>query len=567
MLNHLNDELLFTHVFEQAQLAIAIVSSDDIFLKINPFFSQMLSYSEEELESQSVSRIIHPDDYPLFNKNIKNSIGKKLPPFHIRLKKKDGSILHGELFVFAFDKSQTYIIQFKDLTEKKKLENHLHSYKQEYERLIEYIQTPILIHDGKTIVFANQAVASFLGFSETKKMIGQDLFRYIAPHSIQEMKNLLQKIYEEGHTYCKENIQFLRIDGKKINVLQSSSLILFRGKKYVQSIFHDTSQTTTIEQSMATNYRRFHRIFIEAKVAIVLLDAVSGQIIDCNPAFETFIGYSKEELLKMSLTDISHPDHLLYGISLLKKILDGEISFYQIEKKYITKNGQTVWGLLTLSMLAQENSLNKHMVIGIIQDITKQKAIEEELHEANRKLTLFSYQDGLTGVFNRRYFNEMIEVEFRRAIRESIPISVILFDIDFFKSYNDTYGHCKGDKCLQRIAKAAQKIIKRPGDFVARYGGEEFAVVLPNTHASGAVKVAEDIRQAILNLKIRHKASPISKYVTVSLGVATKLPERGENYRRLIEMADKALYEAKEKNRNSVQMYRENDDHKKTEQS
>lgn len=561
MPNHLSEKFLFNFLFEQSQMAIAVVSSDGICSKINPFFSDMLSFSKEELENHSISQIIFPEDFPLFYANVQSSSSskKKIAPFHIRLMKKDGNILYGKIIVTPIEPIQSYMIQFEDLTEKKSIEDQLHSYEQVYERLIEYIQIPIIIHDGETIIFANQAVANFFGYPDEQTIIGQNIFQYIAPHSTQQVQNLIYKLYDEGFTDFKENIQYLRIDGKKVNVFQSSSLILFRGKKYIQTIFKDIPNTTTIEQSMATNYQRFYRIFIEAKVAIVLLDAYSGQVIDCNPAFETFLGYSKEELIKMTLTDITHPNDLLHGISLIKEIIDGEITSYQIEKKYITKNGQIVWGLITASLLEKEDSINKHIIIGVIQDITKLKAIEKELQEANRKLTLFSYQDGLTGVFNRRYFNEMMEVEFRRAIRESIPLSVILFDIDFFKSFNDTYGHYKGDKCLQKIAKAAQKVIKRPGDFVARYGGEEFAVVLPNTHESGAVKVAEDIRQAILDLKIHHKNSPICKYVTISLGVATRMPSRGENYRHLVQMADKALYAAKEKSRNCVQVYQQKD--------
>jgi diguanylate cyclase (GGDEF)-like protein len=134
--------------------------------------------------------------------------------------------------------------------------------------------------------------------------------------------------------------------------------------------------------------------------------------------------------------------------------------------------------------------------------------------------------------------------------RDRTPLSLILCDIDFFKPYNDTYGHQAGDECLKQVAVAIQKVSKRPLDFVARYGGEEFAVILPNTNIEGALLVAEAIKQAIANLAIPHKSSLVNDYVTLSLGVISMIPTAEQSLGTLIAHADKALYAAKKQGRN-----------------
>jgi diguanylate cyclase (GGDEF)-like protein len=183
--------------------------------------------------------------------------------------------------------------------------------------------------------------------------------------------------------------------------------------------------------------------------------------------------------------------------------------------------------------------------------------MREQLDEANRKLTLISVKDGLTGLYNRRHFDEMMGKEFKVARRIKTPLSVILCDIDHFKAFNDNYGHQGGDDCLKMVAEALQEAINRPGDMVARYGGEEFVIVLPETDLAGATKVAELVRQAIENLAIIHAYSSASEYVTISAGVATMMEvdvgaDMEAAIRELIETADKGLYMAKEQGRNCV---------------
>jgi len=178
-----------------------------------------------------------------------------------------------------------------------------------------------------------------------------------------------------------------------------------------------------------------------------------------------------------------------------------------------------------------------------------------QLHEVNHKLALLANLDGLTQIANRRRFDDDLTVEWQRHLREKQPLALILIDIDYFKRYNDYYGHQRGDDCLIKIAQTIAKTPQRPMDLVARYGGEEFAVILPNTNSEGALIVAEEIREAILMLKIPHLQSKFSQYVTLSLGVASVIPTKDLTLEDLINQTDQALYQAKNQGRNQVYFY------------
>jgi two-component system chemotaxis family response regulator WspR len=182
------------------------------------------------------------------------------------------------------------------------------------------------------------------------------------------------------------------------------------------------------------------------------------------------------------------------------------------------------------------------------------REMQKQLEESNRELQRLSSLDGLTGLANRRHFDEELEKEWRRAQRADLPLSLILIDIDHFKLYNDTYGHLAGDECLQQVARALKETIVRPADLIARYGGEEFVVILPETRAEGACVVAENLRKNITALQRAHSASATSEHVSISLGVAEADFASMTCLEDLIERADKGLYDAKESGRNCHQV-------------
>lgn len=178
-----------------------------------------------------------------------------------------------------------------------------------------------------------------------------------------------------------------------------------------------------------------------------------------------------------------------------------------------------------------------------------------QLQKLNEELQRLAVLDELTGVANRRFFNRVLEQEWGRAAREVHPLSLLLLDIDFFKNFNDYYGHQKGDECLRRVAGALLALVKRPGDQVARYGGEEFVVLMPHTGQRGAAGVAEKLRHKVEELGLEHARSAVHDRVTISLGVATAIPERRSSPETLVAAADQAVYEAKRLGRNRVHVF------------
>ena len=176
----------------------------------------------------------------------------------------------------------------------------------------------------------------------------------------------------------------------------------------------------------------------------------------------------------------------------------------------------------------------------------------EKLEEANKKLQLLSSLDGLTGIANRRHFDDFLDREWRRSVREKSPLSLIFMDLDYFKKYNDGYGHLAGDECLKKVANKASEMMSRPGDLAARYGGEEFVIVLGSTETKTAEDLAEKVRSGIEEMKLPHKYREGGSLVTTSLGVAGCCPDKTKSTTELIKTADEALYKAKEEGRNKV---------------
>ncbi|HIK27582.1 MAG: diguanylate cyclase [Oscillatoriaceae bacterium SKW80] len=219
-----------------------------------------------------------------------------------------------------------------------------------------------------------------------------------------------------------------------------------------------------------------------------------------------------------------------------------------------------LWGLLVAH---HSNTPRKwqSLEIDLLKELASQLAIaiqQAELYQqlamANRELQRLAACDYLTQVANRRRFDEYLEQEWHRQARERKPISLLLCDIDFFKFYNDTYGHLKGDECLQQVAAAISRSVKRPANLVARYGGEEFAVILPNTNSQEALCVAQAIQLAVKALKIPHAGSSVSDFVSLSIGIATQEPTPNSNASQLIAAADEALYRAKANGRDRLSL-------------
>jgi len=311
-------------------------------------------------------------------------------------------------------------------------------------------------------------------------------------------------------------------------------------------------------EALIASETRFTATFEQAAVGIAHV-ALDGTWLNVNRRCAEIVGYPKEELLGLKFSDITHPDDLEADWALVRELLEGERDTYSLEKRYFTKDGPVVWVNLTVS-LVQKPDGSPDYFISVIEDITLRKRIEDErdelivrleerVRQRTAELERLSLTDPVTGIANRRSFDRCLEAEWDRAVRTRQPLSLILVDIDFFKNMNDSAGHSAADDALRAVASCLTQVAQRSADLAARYGGDEFVLILPDTSADGALRIANRVQDLIERLAVGNPGSSIDSAMTVSQGVATASPDSKGTWSSLLLEADRALYRAKQTGR------------------
>jgi len=305
--------------------------------------------------------------------------------------------------------------------------------------------------------------------------------------------------------------------------------------------------------------------------AVVCVMDLDGKIVLFNQASQRLTGFTEAEVINRYPWDLLIlPEEVETVKTIFKNLTLGKFPNTNINY-WLTKSGDKrliAWSNTALGDI--NGDISYIIATGI--DITKQRAAEEkisryqseleelvakrtaELNDAYKKLELLAYQDALTGLYNRRYFNTALDNEIRRSRRSNGLLSLLMCDVDFFKAFNDTYGHVAGDKCLQEISDILRNHFQRASDLVARYGGEEFCVILPDLNLNEIRLLAEQLRMGVMQREIRHKTSSVSDFVTISIGIVTWIPDSRCDAETLISAADQALYNAKKHGRNRVEL-------------
>ena len=311
-------------------------------------------------------------------------------------------------------------------------------------------------------------------------------------------------------------------------------------------------QRVRLADKLQVSEQRFRTLAEHASDVIVRMDATM-RLTYISPSVRELFGYEPESLLKMSKWSIILPDDVARVRMAFERVrvsLGRETFNYRVERL----NGEVVWVetiLRAVRVESDDESPDLVEFIGATRDITERKNVEQALEESNARLSELAHRDGLTELYNRRFFDEALEREYRRARRDnSIEMSLLMVDVDYFKQYNDVHGHQAGDECLKMVAAAIGRACKRPPDTPARYGGEEFSVILPNTSFDGASVLAERMRLQIAALRLNQGDEP-ERHVTVSIGVASISPYY-DTKEMLVRKADEALYRAKAFGRNRV---------------
>ena len=412
------------------------------------------------------------------------------------------------------------------------------------QNLIDAIPNPVFYKDKNHLYMGgNEAFADYIGVKK-EEIAGKTVYD-VAPEDKAEIyKEADDKILEKGDTQIYQSKVFNK-DGE------------IRDVKFYKSIFRDSKgekigiigvilDITNLKEAvrMAEKKERLLESLLDTVPLPIFYQDKEGKFINCNRSFEEVVGKKREDITGKCYCEVWEKKFTEYS-----RIKDTELLKNKIPQKFeynITdKNGESRILIFDKTIFYNEDGAVGG-VIGAITDITDIRRMQDELKT-------LSLKDSLTGIYNRRGFEEMSTRIWKESSRNKNSVSIIMLDIDKFKLYNDHYGHQAGDECLRQIAEKLEKSCKRPSDIVARYGGEEFIIFLPDTDIEGARTVAENIKKNIQDMGIEHVESKHGGRVTVSLGIASTMPEDEDEMENLIGTADKMLYQAKERGRNRVE--------------
>ncbi len=302
-------------------------------------------------------------------------------------------------------------------------------------------------------------------------------------------------------------------------------------------------QGNAMKNSLAACETRYRAIYSQITEGVLLIDNL-GTITESNPQMEKMLGYEDGELIGRNVFSLMSRNDLLEVSSKLDKLISGKTIV--LKRRMRSKSG------IYISCEQRGQKIGDNLMLLLYRDVTERNIAELALERVNKTLDNLAHLDGLTGVANRQKMDLVLENEWKKAIEISSPIGLILADIDYFKEYNDFYGHQAGDEALIRVAGALKDLVHKPHDLVVRYGGDEFVIVLPCTGEPGCRIIAEKMRTKIENMMIPHEKSECSDYLTMSLGLRVHIPTHGCNVEDFIASACQAVSKAKKNGRNQV---------------
>ena len=430
------------------------------------------------------------------------------------------------------DGEKTALIIFNDETNRKKAYDEVKLFKQ----VIEALDVGVVISDPSLldmpIIYANRFFTTMTSY-EQEEVIGRNCRFLQADDYKQENIGIIQKSIKEGKS-CNVELRNYTKEGKLFyNLLTLSPLKENEKIKYYVGVQHDI--TNIVEQEKALYEKNK---YIDKYVILSSTD-LNGVITEVSQAFCNISGYSKEELIGGKHHILRHPDmsNELYE-DMWSSISSGKI--WRGEIKNLNKRGESYW---VDNIIEPKLNQDKKIIAytSISQDITDKKTIEE-----------ISITDGLTNIYNRRHFNDIFPKVLSAAKRDDKLLCFLMMDIDFFKPYNDNYGHQMGDAVLIKVAKCFKEHLKRVNDRVFRLGGEEFGILFETETQEGALEFAQTLRKKVHDLKIVHEYSSVSDYVTISMGLMCQKASQIKNVDIMYKQADDLLYKSKENGRNRV---------------
>lgn len=461
----------------------------------------------------------------------------------------EGTLRYEESRIIASEDNEVLVI-VRDVTERKQAENALQESQALYQSLTEVLPHCLYRTDTEGhLTFANSAFLKTLG-QPLEACLGKTVYDVYPSHLAQKYSADNQWVLKTGMTLRTVEAHQVPTSKEQIYVQVIKSPVYGAGNRIlgIQGVFWDITDLQRAQDELNNQKLFLQQVLDNMPSATFVTDRV-GRLLAANQAAGVMHGRQPEDMIGKLETEfnpnITAEEFERYS-AITERVMKQQIT-EQGERAIPDITGNTRWYQVILSPFVANGEVQG--IIGNYIDITQRKSVEAALQEANEQLEQLAAIDGLTKIANRRRFDAYLQQEWHRMTREEQPLSLILLDVDYFKVFNDHFGHQQGDVCLIAVAQAMSRAVKRSTDLVARYGGEEFAIILPNTRRAGAVVVAEAIQAEIAALKIDHPSSPISAFLTASMGIASTMPEEGVSPSELISVADAALYQAKRRGR------------------
>jgi diguanylate cyclase (GGDEF)-like protein/PAS domain S-box-containing protein len=450
----------------------------------------------------------------------------------------------------------------RDISERKQTEAQLAEREALFRSVFNNTNIGIVLDEpyNDQVIEVNDAMTRILGYSR-EELLGEVKYHHYGFREDQELEQkLYQQLYRGEREFYEIEKRCYHKDGKILLIRIVVTIVRNQNHEPLFSIgmLEDITEKRNAEIALAEREALFRGVFDHANIGIILDLPGGARTLNVNPRLCEMLGYSRDELLGgVNFINYTHPDDLLAEDQLFVELIRGSRDDYELEKRCFRKDGTLIWVRATVT-LARDASNRPIFALGLLEDITARKEAEMLLLQAqaetqavNRELERLTMLDGLTQVANRRHFDRFLQQSWQRGLETGEPLGLILCDIDYFKRFNDSYGHQAGDECLIRVATALLNAAKRPNDLVARYGGEEFVLVLPLTDSYGVEAMARAVQREIAKLAIKHQGGK-NALLTLSLGAVSMVPTSHWTITDLVRHADDALYAAKAAGRNQA---------------
>jgi diguanylate cyclase (GGDEF)-like protein/PAS domain S-box-containing protein len=521
---------------------------------VSPASMEILGYQPSELIGRRSAEIVHPDDVAALSDNFRGLIaGIGRVSAVVRTRHRDGHWVWVEANMRTLVDPETgaprgLIGSLRDNSARKAAEDALRASEALFRGVFDHTTDCILVFAvdpaGDFVVeTCNPAAARSMGVAVTRPE-GTPLAAALPAASAAALLANLEQCARSRTMLKFEDPTIFGYSRRKWDLVAAPIMDADGALVRIVVTARDITERRFAEALLRESGERFRLIADNVADLVVRL----RPDLTCrfaSPASRDLLGYEPEEIIDLELTDVVHVDDRPALLADLRALQAGHSSV-ELRFRACHASGAAIWVEATGRLLSESDGM-----ILAIRDITRRKQVEDQLAAANERLHALATQDGLTGLRNRRSFDEAFDTEWRRAAREGLPLGLILLDVDRFKGYNDAHGHQAGDDCLRAVAGAIGGAVKRPADLAARYGGEEFVVLLPNTDAAGTLKIAEDIRSAVEALGMPNRGNGGAP-VTISAGIWAYPRVDGFSQRDALRAADENLYAAKAAGRNRV---------------